>query len=202
MATCVKETWFHAWQLTRSNVLFTAVATQMLTCATTFFSIFWMKIQFNTFRHAKRLSRVIKVCSQTKSKKKQKNVNARNYTTKLKKSLKFVNKQYSRPKNKNEYRVSSEFNRLKKNYVEVPSQEDLWWQFIKNMLIEIVFVVKMRTTWGNKEVPQTFFHNYPYSQKYHLIRLTPYHWQLQPCISQFCDITNGMILQKFSQRRN
>ena len=36
-------------------------------------------------------------------------------------------------------------------------------------------------------MPQTFFHNYPYSQKYDLIRLTPYHWQ--PCISQFRDIT-------------
>ena len=28
----------------------------------------------------------------------------------------------------------------------------------------------MRTTLGNKEVPQTFFHNFPYSLKYDLVR--------------------------------
>ena len=57
----------------------------------------------------------------------------------------------------------------------------------------------MRTTSGNKDVPQTFFHNLLYSQKYHLIRLTLHHWQ--PRISQFCDITEGIILQKFSQAK-
>ena len=31
------------------------------------------------------------------------------------------------------------------------------------------------------------------------IRLTLYHWQ--PCISQFCDITKGIILQKLSQAK-
>ena len=46
-------------------------------------------------------------------------------------------------------------------------------------------------------MPQTFFHNSPYSQKYDLICFTPYLWQ--PCISQFCDITKGIILQKFMQ---
>ena len=34
----------------------------------------------------------------------------------------------------------------------------------------------MRTTKGNKEVPQIFLPNFPYLQKYNLIRLTP--WQL------------------------
>ena len=29
--------------------------------------------------------------------------------------------------------------------------------------------------------------------------MTPYHWQ--PCISQFSDITKGIILQKFSQTK-
>ena len=45
------------------------------------------------------------------------------------------------------------------------------------------------------EMPQTLFHNFLYSRKYDLIRLTPYHWQ--PCILQFCDIKKGIILQKF-----
>ena len=35
----------------------------------------------------------------------------------------------------------------------------------------------MRTTCDNKEVPQTFSKNSPYSRKYDLIRMTPYHWQ-------------------------
>ena len=50
----------------------------------------------------------------------------------------------------------------------------------------------MRTTRGNKEVPQTFFNNSPYLRKYVSIRLTPYH--LQPSISQFCDITKDLLL--------
>ena len=41
------------------------------------------------------------------------------------------------------------------------------------------------------------FHNFLYSRKYDLIRLTPY--DQQRCISQFCDITKGKILQKFPQ---
>ena len=56
---------------------------------------------------------------------------------------------------------------------------------LKAILLEISFIEEMRTTWGNKDVPQTFFHYFLYSQKYNLFRLTPYHWQL--CISQFCD---------------
>ena len=46
-------------------------------------------------------------------------------------------------------------------------------------MFEIGFIEEMRTTWGNKEVPQTFFHNFHNSQKYDLICLTPYHWQLR-----------------------
>ena len=41
-------------------------------------------------------------------------------------------------------------------------------------------------------MPQTFFPQFPYSRKYDLICLTPYHWQ--PCISQFCGITKGAQL--------
>ena len=53
----------------------------------------------------------------------------------------------------------------------------------EEILVEISFIEKMRTTWGTKEVPQTFFHNSFYSPKYDLIRLIPYH--LQPGILQF-----------------
>ena len=45
---------------------------------------------------------------------------------------------------------------------------------------------------------QTFLENSRYSIKYD-IRITQYHWQ--PCISQFCDITKGIILQKFSKTK-
>ena len=38
-------------------------------------------------------------------------------------------------------------------------------------------------------MPQTFFHNSPYLQKYVLIRLILYHWQLL----QFCDITKDIL---------
>ena len=65
------------------------------------------------------------------------------------------------------------------------------------MLLEIGFIEDMRTTLGNKEVPQTFFHNSFYSRKYNLIRLTPNH--CQPCILQICDILKGIISEKFSQ---
>ena len=58
---------------------------------------------------------------------------------------------------------------------------------LKEILLETGFIEEMRTTWANKQVPQPFFLNFLYSQKYDLIRLTPYHWQ--PCISHFCDIT-------------
>ena len=60
---------------------------------------------------------------------------------------------------------------------------------LKEILLEISFIEEIRTTPGNKEVLQTFFPQFPYSQKYVLIRLTPYHWQ--PYISQFCNITKG-----------
>ena len=48
-----------------------------------------------------------------------------------------------------------------------------------------------------KRCSKPFFHNFLYSQKYDLIRLTPYHWQ--PCISQFCDITKAWFC-KISRR--
>ena len=57
--------------------------------------------------------------------------------------------------------------------------------FHKQIMLESGFIEEMRTTLGNKEAIQTFFHNSPYSQKYDLIRLTMYHWQ--PCL-QFCGI--------------
>ena len=68
---------------------------------------------------------------------------------------------------------------------------------LKEILLKIGVIEEMKTTCGNKKVPQTFFHYSLYSQKYHLIRLIPHHWQL--CILQFCDITKGIILQKFLQ---
>ena len=46
---------------------------------------------------------------------------------------------------------------------------------------------------------QTFFHNFLCSRKYDLIHLTSYHGQ--PCILQFCDITKGITLQKFSRTK-
>ena len=58
------------------------------------------------------------------------------------------------------------------------------------MLIEIGFIEEMRTNWGNKEVPQIFFHDSFYSRKNDLIRLNPYHWQTY--IWQFCDMTKRM----------
>ena len=43
-------------------------------------------------------------------------------------------------------------------------------------MLEIGFIEEMRTTWDNKELPQTFFHSSLYSRKYDFIRLTPYHF--------------------------
>ena len=60
--------------------------------------------------------------------------------------------------------------------------------FFLEILLKIAFVEEMTTTWGIKEVPQTFFHNSAYLRKYDWIGLTPY--RCQPCISQFCDITS------------
>ena len=60
----------------------------------------------------------------------------------------------------------------------------------KEMLLKIDIIEEMRTTCSNKQVPQTFFHNYFNMQQYDLICLTTYHWQ--PCILQFCDITKGV----------
>ena len=48
---------------------------------------------------------------------------------------------------------------------------------VKEILLEIAFSEEMRASWGNKVVPQTFFHNSFYSRKYDLIRLTPFHWK-------------------------
>ena len=61
----------------------------------------------------------------------------------------------------------------------------------KEIPLEIGFIEKIRTTWGNKEVPQIFLHNSLYLQKYDLIRLTLYHWQ--PFVSQYCDTTKGLL---------
>ena len=52
--------------------------------------------------------------------------------------------------------------------------------FAEEILFEIGFIEEMRTNWGKKEVPQTFFHNFLYLRKYDFIRLTSYH--CQPCI--------------------
>ena len=60
--------------------------------------------------------------------------------------------------------------------------------FVEEILLEIGFVEEMRTIWGNKKVPQTFFHNFLYLRKYDLIRLTPY--DCKPCIR------NVVTLQK------
>ena len=48
---------------------------------------------------------------------------------------------------------------------------------IKEILLEIGLIEEMRTTWGNKKVPHTFFHNFPYLQKCDIICLTPFYWQ-------------------------
>ena len=69
--------------------------------------------------------------------------------------------------------------------------------FLLEILLEISFIEEMRTTWGNKEVPLIVLRTFLYSRKCDLVRLTADHWQL--CISQFYDITKGIILQKFSQ---
>ena len=55
--------------------------------------------------------------------------------------------------------------------------------FVKEILLEIDFIKEMRTIWGNKEVPQTFFHNFLYLRKYDVIRLTTH--DCQPCIRNF-----------------
>ena len=40
-----------------------------------------------------------------------------------------------------------------------------FWLF-KEIQLDIGFIEERRTTWGNKEVPQTFFYYSPYSRKY------------------------------------
>ena len=52
--------------------------------------------------------------------------------------------------------------------------------FVKEIRLKIGFIEEMRTIWGKKEMPQTFFHNFLYLRKYDFIRLTSYH--CQPCI--------------------
>ena len=59
------------------------------------------------------------------------------------------------------------------------------------------FIKEMRTTWDNKEVPQTFCHSYPNSRKYNLIRLTLCDWQTW--FSQFFDTTKDWFC-KISRR--
>ena len=58
--------------------------------------------------------------------------------------------------------------------------------FVKEILFKIGFIEEIKAIWGNKEVPQTFFHNFLDLRKYDLIRLTPYH--CQPCIRNFVTI--------------
>ena len=53
------------------------------------------------------------------------------------------------------------------------TQSNLKQKKAKEVLLEIGFIEEIRTTCGNKEMPQTFFHNCSYSRKYVLIRLTP-----------------------------
>ena len=71
--------------------------------------------------------------------------------------------------------------------------------FFKEILLEIGFIEEMRTIWGNKEVPQTFFHNFLYLRKYDLISFD--FVPLSTLHSQFCDFTKGIILQKFLQTK-
>ena len=49
-------------------------------------------------------------------------------------------------------------------------------------------------------MPQTFFLNFPYLRKYDLIRLILYLWQ--PCISQFCDITQDRFCNNFRKLKH
>ena len=35
-----------------------------------------------------------------------------------------------------------------------------YWDLIKETLLEIGYIEELRTTWGNKEMLQTFFHNF------------------------------------------
>ena len=44
--------------------------------------------------------------------------------------------------------------------------------FLKEMLLKIGVIEELRTSGGDKEVPQTFFHNLLYSQKCSLFHLT------------------------------
>ena len=48
----------------------------------------------------------------------------------------------------------------------------------EEILLEIAFTEEMRTTWANRKVHQTFFHDSFYLRKYDLIRLSPSHWRL------------------------
>ena len=43
------------------------------------------------------------------------------------------------------------------------------------MPLKIGFIEEMKTTWGSKQVLQTFSSNSLYSQLYHLIHLSLYH---------------------------
>ena len=47
-------------------------------------------------------------------------------------------------------------------------------QIVKVILLKIDFIEEMRTTWGNKEVPQIFLPDFPYLQNCYLPHLTPY----------------------------
>ena len=70
--------------------------------------------------------------------------------------------------------------------------------FVKEVLHDFGFIEEMRTIWGNKEVPQIFFHNILYLRNYNLIHLIPYH--CQPCIRNFVTLQK-VILQKFLQTK-
>ena len=60
----------------------------------------------------------------------------------------------------------------------------------KEILVEINFIEELKAIEVTKSCPP-FFHNSPYLRKYVLIRLTSYRWQ--PYISQFGDITKGLL---------
>ena len=54
----------------------------------------------------------------------------------------------------------------------------LFFNFIfEEILHEIAFTEEMRTTWSNKKVPQTFFHNSPYLRNYfqHMLKRLRYY---------------------------
>ena len=59
------------------------------------------------------------------------------------------------------------------NLVETPKKTFIFLKrlkLVKEIPLEVGFIEEMRTAGGNKEMPQTFFHNPPHSRKHVLIR--------------------------------